>query len=79
MQWLVSLSTEPGAPTLREVQDAREAERVGTAVSHPLVQAALSAFPGATVEAVHDHVETPLMDDGDPDSLSDDDDESDET
>ena len=77
MQWLVSLSTEPGAPTLREVRDAKEAHRVGTAVSHPLVQAALSAFPGATVEAVHDHEETPLLDDGDPDSLNDD--ESDET
>lgn len=77
MQWLVSLSTEPGAQTLRERSDAKEAERVGTAVSHPLVQAALSTFPGATVEAVHDHEDTPLLDDGDPDSLSDD--ESDET
>ena len=79
MQWLVSLSAETGAPTLRETRDAKEAHRVGTAVSHPLVQAALSAFPGATVEAVHDHDETPLMDDGDPESLGDDEDESDET
>lgn len=74
--WLVSLSTEAGAPTLRERADAKEAERVGAAVSHPLVQAALSTFPGATVEAVLDHDDTPLLDDGDPDTL--DDDESDE-
>jgi DNA polymerase-3 subunit gamma/tau len=72
MQWLVSLSSETGAPTLRERADAKEAQRVGAAVSHPLVQAALATFPGATVEAVHDHVETPLLDDGDPDFLNDD-------
>jgi len=54
MQWLVSLSAEEGDPTLREQREAHEANRLGVAISHPMVQAALSAFPGATVEAVHD-------------------------
>ena len=47
------LPVRDGAPTLRSRADAAEAERRGAAISHPLVQAALDAFPGATVEAVH--------------------------
>ena len=73
--WLVSLSSEPGAATLREVREAREAERLGAAISHPLVQAALTAFPGATVEAVHDREPLPVATIDDPDFLDDDDDE----
>jgi DNA polymerase-3 subunit gamma/tau len=53
--WLVSVSKQDGAPTLRQQMDAAEAARRGAAISHPLVQAALDAFPGATVEAVRDH------------------------
>ena len=51
-QWLISLSEEVGAPTIRQQLDAKEVERRGRATSHPLVQAALEAFPGATVEAI---------------------------
>ena len=51
-QWLVSLSTEEGAPTLRSVRDAAEEERRNVAISHPLVQAALKAFPDSRVELV---------------------------
>jgi DNA polymerase-3 subunit gamma/tau len=74
-QWLVSLSSEPGAATLREAREAHEAERLGVAISHPLVQAALSAFPGATVEAVHDREPLPVAADELTDFLDDDDDE----
>jgi len=51
-QWLVSLSSEEGAPTLRSVREAAEEERRNAAIAHPLVQAALEAFPDARVEAV---------------------------
>jgi len=51
-QWLVSISDEVGDPTIAEQRDAAEAARVGRATSHPLVQAAIKTFPGATVETV---------------------------
>ncbi len=68
-QWLVSLSEEVGAPTIRQQLDAKEAERRGRATSHPLVQAALEAFPGATVEAVTERAPEEFID-----SVEDDDD-----
>ncbi|MDA0653507.1 MAG: DNA polymerase III subunit gamma/tau, partial [Proteobacteria bacterium] len=75
-QWLVSLSAEAGAQTLREQREAHEANRLGLAISHPMVQAALSAFPGATVEAVHDREVEFLDSVVDPDSGDDDEEES---
>jgi DNA polymerase-3 subunit gamma/tau len=61
--WLVSLSREAGAPTLREQHLERELKRKQDAANHPLVQAVLAAFPGATIEAVRDLVtETPADD-----------------
>jgi len=51
-RWIVSVSQEPGDPTLVE-QDAhnrREAE--ADAARHPFVQAALAAFPGARIVEV---------------------------
>jgi DNA polymerase-3 subunit gamma/tau len=54
-QWLVGLSREAGAPTLREQSLEREVKRKQDAASHPLVQAVLATFPGgATIEAVRD-------------------------
>jgi DNA polymerase-3 subunit gamma/tau len=52
--WLVSLSREAGLPTLREQGLERESQRKRDAAGHPLVQAILAAFPGATIEAVRD-------------------------
>ena len=54
-KWLVSVSNQDGAPTLRAQADAAQAERRGAAIGHPLVQAALDTFPGATIAAVHEH------------------------
>ncbi|HZW46130.1 MAG TPA: DNA polymerase III subunit gamma/tau, partial [Microvirga sp.] len=48
-RWMVSLSSEEGAPTLREQAVAAERERKEGAASHPLVQAVLSKFPGAQI------------------------------
>jgi DNA polymerase-3 subunit gamma/tau len=79
--WLVTLSTQAGEPTLRAQRDAAEAERRGAALGHPLVRAALEAFPGATVEAVHVQAApppaAPLADDeSGPDGPADDDDQA---
>ena len=53
-RWVVSVSGEPGAPSLEQQgQAAIDAEREA-AERHPLVQAALAAFPGSVVEAVRD-------------------------
>ncbi|MDR3439187.1 DNA polymerase III subunit gamma/tau [Telmatospirillum sp.] len=55
--WLVSLSRDPGQATLREQSLEREIKRKQDAANHPLVQAVLSTFPGATIEAVRDLIE----------------------
>jgi DNA polymerase-3 subunit gamma/tau len=65
--WMVSLSHEIGAPTLREQGLDRELRRREDAASLPLVQAILNAFPGATIESVKDLAGS--------DTVADDDDE----
>lgn len=53
-RWTVVLSNAAGAPTLEAQGDAAEAGRRDAAARHPLVQAVLATFPGATIEAVRD-------------------------
>ena len=53
-RWAIALSNAEGEPTLAEQGRAAEASRRDLARSHPLVQAVLAAFPGATIEAVRD-------------------------
>ncbi|HIJ63556.1 MAG TPA: DNA polymerase III subunit gamma/tau, partial [Rhodospirillaceae bacterium] len=53
-RWLVSLSRETGAPTLREQRLEQDLRRKEDAANHPLVQAVLAAFPGAAIEVVRD-------------------------
>jgi len=53
-RWVVSISGEPGAPTLEEQAAALAAAARAEVMSHPLVQAALAAFPGSALEAVRD-------------------------
>ncbi len=53
-RWTVTVSNEPGEPTLAEQGRSAETDRRAIAQSHPLVQAIMLAFPGATIEAVHD-------------------------
>ncbi|MEX0815677.1 MAG: DNA polymerase III subunit gamma/tau, partial [Dongiaceae bacterium] len=51
-RWIVAVSGAAGEPTLGEqAAAAARAERAEIA-AHPLVQAVLSSFPGATIEAV---------------------------
>jgi DNA polymerase-3 subunit gamma/tau len=53
-RWMVTLSREPGAPTLAEQRRAAELAAKRDAAQHPLVRAVLDAFPGAAIEAVRD-------------------------
>jgi len=53
-RWTVSLVNAGGEPTLAEQGRAAEQDRRALAQTHPLVQAVLQAFPGATIEAVRD-------------------------
>jgi DNA polymerase-3 subunit gamma/tau len=53
-RWTVSLVNAGGEPTLAEQGRAAEQDRLALARTHPLVQAVLDAFPGATIEVVRD-------------------------
>ncbi|MGP1397193.1 MAG: DNA polymerase III subunit gamma/tau [Inquilinaceae bacterium] len=64
-RWMVSVSREPGAPTLSEQDRLVESEALGAATQHPTVSAILDAFPGAMVKAIHDL--PPPSDQMDPD------------
>jgi DNA polymerase III subunit gamma/tau len=54
MRWVVSISSEEGAPTLREEAEARALSLRNEAAQHPLVRAVLETFPGARIEAVRE-------------------------
>jgi DNA polymerase III subunit gamma/tau len=48
-RWMVSVSNEPGDPTISEMEDARQAEEASQRHAHPVVQAILARWPGAKV------------------------------
>jgi DNA polymerase-3 subunit gamma/tau len=58
-RWVVALSSEPGAATVRERQQAAERKKKSGAAEHPLVQAVLSRFPGAEIVDVRDKADAP--------------------
>ncbi|MFY9687722.1 MAG: DNA polymerase III subunit gamma/tau, partial [Pseudolabrys sp.] len=51
-RWIVVVSKEQGAPTMRAQADAQQAEIERGVQSDPLVQAVLNRFPGAKVVGV---------------------------
>jgi DNA polymerase-3 subunit gamma/tau len=51
-RWIVVVSKEQGAPTMRAQMDARQADLENDVHSDPLVQAVLNRFPGAKVVGV---------------------------
>jgi DNA polymerase-3 subunit gamma/tau len=53
-RWTISLVNAGGEPTLAEQGRMAEEDRLALARAHPLVQAVLAAFPGATIEGVRD-------------------------
>jgi DNA polymerase-3 subunit gamma/tau len=48
-RWMVTVSREQGAQTVREQAEARQADLEESAQDDPLVQAVLNRFPGAKV------------------------------
>ncbi len=48
-RWMVVVSAEPGAPTVKEQNEARRAELKTGVRADPLVQAVLARFPGAEI------------------------------
>src|SRR5207245_4301226 len=53
-RWLIAISEAEGEPTLREQEERRERDLRNKVTSHPLVQAMLETFPGATIAAVRE-------------------------
>jgi DNA polymerase III subunit gamma/tau len=68
-RWIVVVSKEEGAPTIRAQLDARQAEIERDVQSDPLVQAVLNRFPGARIVGVTQN--TPDSGDVAPDVPSD--------
>ena len=50
-RWVIAISQEEGAPTLRAEAQREEAEKRAAVLQHPLVKAALETFPGAELVA----------------------------
>ncbi|HEX9534074.1 MAG TPA: DNA polymerase III subunit gamma/tau [Stellaceae bacterium] len=53
-RWLIAVSEAEGEPTLREHEEGRQRDLRNEVTSHPLVQAVLETFPGATIAAVRE-------------------------
>jgi DNA polymerase III subunit gamma/tau len=53
-RWLISVSREPGEPTIRQQAETRKAARLAEVAANPLVQATLALFPGASIDKIID-------------------------
>jgi DNA polymerase-3 subunit gamma/tau len=51
-RWMVVVSTQAGAATVKEAGEARDAERMRGVRAEPLVRSVLERFPGAEIIAV---------------------------
>ncbi|NDA47839.1 MAG: DNA polymerase III subunit gamma/tau, partial [Alphaproteobacteria bacterium] len=49
LRWMVAISNAPGGPSLKQVEDAKEAERLVGVRAEPLVRNVLERFPGAEI------------------------------
>jgi DNA polymerase-3 subunit gamma/tau len=58
--WMVVISREAGAPTLKSVADTRKAELETGVRADPLVKAVLERFPGAEIVGVRGGKDAPL-------------------
>jgi DNA polymerase III subunit gamma/tau len=71
IRWLPLVSEAQGEPSLREQEERRNRDLRNEVASHPLVQAVLETFPGATISAVRERfaageAEPDEMPSGDP-------------
>jgi DNA polymerase-3 subunit gamma/tau len=51
-RWMITLSRQPGGPSLKQQAEAREKQTISNVESDPLVQSVLARFPGAKIVAV---------------------------
>jgi len=58
-RWMVAISSAPGAPSLKEQEDAKASEALSGVRAEPLVQSVLAAFPGAEIAGVRAYEPTP--------------------
>jgi DNA polymerase-3 subunit gamma/tau len=58
-RWMVVVSGEQGQPTIKEQNDARQAELERGVQADPLVKAVLARFPGAQIVAVREGLQEP--------------------
>ncbi|MGQ0665207.1 MAG: DNA polymerase III subunit gamma/tau [Pseudomonadota bacterium] len=68
-RWMVAISSQAGEPTLADLATRTREGQKAAAATHPLVQAVLAAFPGATIERVRGF--EPAADAADAEALSD--------
>jgi DNA polymerase-3 subunit gamma/tau len=61
-RWLIAVSEAEGEPTLRQQQESRDRDLRNEVAHHPLVQAVLETFPGATIAAVRERFAAPAAD-----------------
>ena len=59
-RWMVAVSSEQGAPSIRSQSESRKAELKDSVRTDPLVHAVLSRFPGAEIVDVRQGVGTPV-------------------
>ncbi|MFT5159143.1 MAG: DNA polymerase-3 subunit gamma/tau [Paracoccaceae bacterium] len=74
VRWAVSVVSEGGGQTIREVRDAARDDLQAQALAHPMVQAVLAAFPGAEIREVKTAMGEPIDNvvPIDPDDVDDD-------
>jgi len=61
-RWLIAVSEAEGEPTLREQEEGRQRDLRNEVTSHPLVQAVLETFPGATIATVRERFAAAVSD-----------------
>jgi len=76
-RWMVIVSAEPGAPTLRSQIEADRRELLRGVQADPLVQAVLARFPGAEILDVRRRAAEPVIEGGLNADMADDDDDDD--
>ncbi|MBX9739937.1 MAG: DNA polymerase III subunit gamma/tau, partial [Beijerinckiaceae bacterium] len=59
IRWMVAISTESGAPTLKEAEAEKETVRMTGVRAEPLVRSVLERFPGAEIVAIRTVDEEP--------------------
>ena len=51
-RWVISVSREQGDPSFREQEEAKRRQALREVEEHPLIKAAMTAFPGARIERI---------------------------